>query len=74
MSKRLVTTFVLPILGTWMARAGGPGQSRTADLRFRKSQTFAENKVDKQSTPADSGKVLQNPQPPRNKPKRKREG
>ncbi|HST09045.1 MAG TPA: site-specific integrase [Terriglobales bacterium] len=48
-------------------KAGGPGRSRTADLRFRKSPPPTEIKLDKQSSSADSGKVLQNPQRRRNK-------
>ena len=47
--------------------AGGPGQSRTADFRFRKSLTPTDNKADTSLPSAESGKVLQNPQPPRNK-------
>jgi hypothetical protein len=46
---------------------GSPGVSRTRDLRFRKSHASIENKADQQDPPADSGKALQNPQPPRNK-------
>jgi hypothetical protein len=51
---------------------GGPGVSRTRDLRFRKSRTSIENKVDQQAHSEDSGKVLQNPQPPRHKTERER--
>ena len=43
---------------------GGPGRSRTADLRFRKSTPPTESKLDNEPQSADSGKVLQNPQPP----------
>jgi hypothetical protein len=46
---------------------GGPGVSRTRDLRFRKSSTPTENKADTSLPSANSGKVVQNPQPPRNK-------
>ena len=38
-------------------RDGGPGQSRTADLRFRKSLAPTENKADTALRSADSGKV-----------------
>ena len=41
--------------------------SRTRDLRFRKSQTSTENKVDQQTHSADSGKIQQNPPPPTTK-------
>jgi hypothetical protein len=41
--------------------------SRTRDLRFRKSYASIENKADQPTPSADSGKVLQNPQPRRNR-------
>ena len=47
--------------------SGGPGVSRTRDLRFRKSHTSIENKADQQVPPADRGKPLQNTQPRRNR-------
>ena len=45
---------------------GGGGRTRTYDLRIMSCQPAAEGKEDKELSSAESGKVLQNPQPPRN--------
>jgi hypothetical protein len=41
---------------------GGPGQSRTADQRFRNSPTPTDSKQLQQDDPAKRGKPEQNPQ------------
>ena len=46
---------------------GGGGRTRTYDLRIMSRQTDTGSKGLQQDTSADSGKVLQNPQPVRNK-------
>jgi len=46
---------------------GGGGWTRTNDLGIMSPIRPAENKADQQLPSADSGKVLQNPQPRRNK-------
>jgi len=46
---------------------GGGGRTRTYDLRIMSHPTGADSKQLQQDTSADSGKVLRNPQPPRNK-------
>jgi|HubBroStandDraft_4_1064222.scaffolds.fasta_scaffold29631_1 integrase len=46
---------------------GGGAWTRTTDLRIMSSATPIAGKEDKGLSPADSGKALQNPQPPRNK-------
>jgi hypothetical protein len=48
---------------------GGGAWTRTTDLRIMRSATPIADKEDKGLNPADSGKVLQNPQPRRNKKK-----
>jgi hypothetical protein len=45
---------------------GGGGRTRTYDLRIMRSELPAVNKEDKGLQSAEPGKVLQNPQPPRN--------
>ena len=46
--------------------AGRRGGTRTPDPRIRNSLTPPDSKEDQQLTSAESGKVRQNPQPPRN--------
>jgi hypothetical protein len=46
---------------------GGGGRTRTYDLRIMSRQTDTDSKGLQQDTAAEPGKVLQNPQPPRNK-------
>jgi hypothetical protein len=46
---------------------GGGGWTRTNDLRIMSQATDSENKENPAILLAESGKVLQNPQPPRNK-------
>src|ERR1700719_1339764 len=46
---------------------GGGRRTRTYDLRIMSRQTDTGSKGPQQDTSAESGKVLQNPQPPRNK-------
>jgi hypothetical protein len=48
-------------------RIGGGGRTRTYDLRIMSQSTESDSKQDQQVTSAESGKLLQNPQPPRNK-------
>ena len=45
---------------------GGGGRTRTYDLRIMSSEPPNADKEDKGFSSAESGKVLQNPQPPRN--------
>jgi hypothetical protein len=45
---------------------GGGGRTRTYDLRIMSSEPPDVDKEDKGLSSAESGKVLQNPQPPRN--------
>ena len=45
---------------------GGGGKTRTYDLRIMSSAPVGDNKADQQLSSAESGKVLQDPQPPRN--------
>jgi len=47
--------------------SGGGGRTRTYDLRIMSRQPGDENKENQQLNSAESGKPLQNPQPPRNK-------
>ena len=46
--------------------SGGGGRTRTYDLRIMSCQPDADSKESQQDESADSGKVLQNPHPPRN--------
>ena len=48
-------------------RFGGGGRTRTYELRIMSRQPGDENKENQQLNSAESGKPLQNPQPPRNK-------
>jgi hypothetical protein len=52
---------------------GGGGRTRTYDLRIMRRQPSADSKGSQQDTSEKSGKVLQNPQPPRNKNEQKLE-
>ena len=52
---------------------GERGRNRTYNLLIKSSATPVADKEDKGLSPADSGKVVQNPQPPRNKVVRSRE-
>jgi hypothetical protein len=45
---------------------GGGGRTRTYDLRIMSSTPVADNKADQKLSSAQSGKVLQDPQLPRN--------
>ncbi len=47
---------------------GGGGRTRTYDLRIMSSEPPVADKQDKGLNSAEPGKVLQNPQPPRNQP------
>ena len=47
-------------------RVGERGRNRTYNLLIKSHKTIPANQQDSSPTPADSGKVLQNPQPPRN--------
>jgi hypothetical protein len=46
---------------------GGPGRTRTYNQQIMSQASEPENKENPALPSADSGKVLQNPQPPRNK-------
>jgi hypothetical protein len=46
---------------------GGGAWTRTTDLRIMSQKSAADSTQLQQDSSADSGKVLQNPQPPRNK-------
>jgi hypothetical protein len=46
---------------------GGGAWTRTTDLRIMRPEAPTASKEDKELSSAESGKVLQNPQPPRNK-------
>jgi hypothetical protein len=48
-------------------KSGGGGRTRTYDVRIMSSATPVADKEDKGLSPADSGKVVQNPHLPRNK-------
>ena len=48
--------------------SGGGGRTRTYDLRVMSSEPPVADKQDKGLSSAEPGKVLQNPQPPRNQP------
>ena len=52
---------------------GGPTRIRTWNQQIMSPSTDSENKGNPQLPSADSGKVLQNPQPRRNKNEQKRE-
>jgi hypothetical protein len=52
---------------------GGGGWTRTNDLRIMSHPAGADSKPLRQDGSADSGKVLQNPQPRRNKTEQKEE-
>jgi hypothetical protein len=58
---------VPPDLVQVVDKIGGGGRTRTYDLRIMSRQAGAESKELQQDSSADAGKVLQNPQPPRNK-------
>jgi hypothetical protein len=47
--------------------SGERGRNRTYNLLIKSHNTFPANQQDSPLPSADSGKVLQNPQPPRNK-------
>jgi len=51
---------------------GGGEWTRTTDLRIMSRPTGADSKEVQQDESADSGKVLQNPQPRRNKAEQKK--
>ena len=52
---------------------GDPGGSRTPNPQIRSLRADSENKENSALPSANSGKVLQNPQPRRNKTERKQE-
>ena len=52
---------------------GDPGGSRTPNPQIRSLKPATDSKVDQATKSADSGKVLQNPQPRRNKTEQKGE-
>ena len=54
-------------LKTKVKTFGGGGWTRTNDLRIMSRPADSDPKVLQQDTPADRGKLLQNPQLPRNK-------
>jgi hypothetical protein len=55
-----------PNLRDVAAKFGGGAWTRTTDLRIMSPVSPIEGKEDKALSAAESGKVLQNPQPPRN--------
>jgi hypothetical protein len=55
----------------YKGRFGGGAWTRTTDLRIMSRPAVADSKQLQQDSSADSGKLLQDPQPPRNKQERK---
>src|SRR5260370_13433928 len=50
-----------------LERTGGGGRTRTYDLRIMRPNAPSQHQSESASPSENSGKVLQNPQPPRNK-------
>jgi hypothetical protein len=61
-----------PDLVQAIEKVGGGAWTRTTDLRIMSRPSGTDSKELKQLNSADSGKLLQNPQPPRNKIKQKK--
>jgi hypothetical protein len=59
-------TEVPPNLTQVVETMGGGGRTRTYDLRIMSSEPPTAGKEDKELSSAESGKILQDPQPPRN--------
>jgi len=65
---QLGTSSLLPrIATTELLSLGGGGWTRTNDLRIMRPTPPVGGEEDKPVSPADSSKILQNSQPPRNR-------